>query len=289
MKLKPIHLFVILFLSLTFCCGLTFKLREGLESTPQTTTVSQPPSSSTTTSAAASTSVTPSTTASSIPAPTNTSTTSPATTASQVNTTQPGAKQVSPTNSATGTPSSPPVNASIIDTSTNENLLNMPTYVNVNGITYFRPEYYPSNSYANGVEKDKIPNGENNNYLLKTQIVPPVCPATPPIILYSNKNENDNANDNNKKNDHTFYNPYKYYSTMLPNNQPPQPTQNINKQNVMLPIQQNNTSQNYNNNINNVNKELSERNYNYEMYNRLYRPVETSEPLPMLNDFSAFA
>jgi hypothetical protein len=162
----------------------------------------------------------------------------------------------------------------------------MPTYVNVNGINYFRPEYYPLNSYAGGITKDMIPVGEEERYILKTQIVPPVCPATPPVILYSN---NDREHNNKMTNNYRFYNPYKYYSTMLPNentsltNQ--NQIQNINQQNTMSPVQQSNSQIN---NINNVNRQLSERNYNYQMYNRLYRPVETSEPLPMLNDFSAF-
>lgn len=288
MKLKPIHLLVILIISLTFCCGISSRLIEGMSTQSPSATLSKTSDiSGPTPTPAPPPAPAPVPTPLPTPVPTPVPTPSPAPT-------PPTTNQSSQNNSPAPAPSQTP---QIIST--------MPTYVNVNGITYFRPEYYPLNSYAAGVSKDMIPPGEEEKYLLKTQIVPPVCPATQPIVLYSNNDRDyDRERNNSMTNNYRFYNPYKYYSTMFPGDKSDESAsslspllnsqqyqkQTINNQYSMSPVQPNSSLLSTSNqtNINNVNRELSEKKYNYEMYNRLYKPIESSEPIPMLNDFSAF-
>jgi hypothetical protein len=58
------------------------------------------------------------------------------------------------------------------------------SYSNMNSSTN------PYNSvYPQGVSKSQIPPGEENLYILKSEIVPPVCPACPPTTICPNKNE----------------------------------------------------------------------------------------------------
>ena len=47
--------------------------------------------------------------------------------------------------------------------------------------TYDSSAYY--NSLPQGIPKSMIPNGEEDLYILKSQVVPPVCPACPPPII----------------------------------------------------------------------------------------------------------
>jgi len=52
-----------------------------------------------------------------------------------------------------------------------------------NNIQY--PNYY--NSLPKGVPKNQILPGQEDLYILKSQVVPPVCPACNPVVIYKNK------------------------------------------------------------------------------------------------------
>jgi len=47
-------------------------------------------------------------------------------------------------------------------------------------------DYY--NSLPPGVPRNQIPNGQEDLYILKSQVVPPVCPACPPPVVKCDKN-----------------------------------------------------------------------------------------------------
>jgi len=51
-----------------------------------------------------------------------------------------------------------------------------------------------------GIPKWMIPKGEEDLYVLKSQIVPPVCPLPPPTICPKQKNKSNNNNSNNGTN-----------------------------------------------------------------------------------------
>ena len=46
------------------------------------------------------------------------------------------------------------------------------------------PQYNP-----NGIPRSQIPKGDEHLYILKSQIVPPVCPACPPVMACSQEKE----------------------------------------------------------------------------------------------------
>jgi hypothetical protein len=45
--------------------------------------------------------------------------------------------------------------------------------------------YY--NSLPKGVPRNQILPGQEDLYILKSQVVPPVCPACNPVVIYKNK------------------------------------------------------------------------------------------------------
>ena len=47
------------------------------------------------------------------------------------------------------------------------------------------PNYY--DSFPKGVPKNQILPGQEDLYILKSQVVPPVCPACNPVVIYKNK------------------------------------------------------------------------------------------------------
>ena len=49
--------------------------------------------------------------------------------------------------------------------------------------TYDPSAYY--NSQSNGIPRAKIPPGDEDLYILKSQIVPPVCPKCSPVVKCS--------------------------------------------------------------------------------------------------------
>jgi len=57
------------------------------------------------------------------------------------------------------------------------------------GRSYDASAYYNSN--PRGIPKSKIPPGEEDRYILKTEVVPPVCPSCPsPIVKCKDKSKN---------------------------------------------------------------------------------------------------
>ncbi len=49
----------------------------------------------------------------------------------------------------------------------------------VEAMTNDKEKSSPLKSNPNGISKSQIPHGEEDKYILKSQIVPPVCPACP--------------------------------------------------------------------------------------------------------------
>tara|TARA_B100001142_G_C14303719_1_gene643931 strand:+ start:513 stop:866 length:354 start_codon:yes stop_codon:yes gene_type:complete len=50
-------------------------------------------------------------------------------------------------------------------------------------------EGYENNENEKFISKEQIPNGEEDLYILKSQIVPPVCPACPNVTTCPSKKE----------------------------------------------------------------------------------------------------
>ena len=62
--------------------------------------------------------------------------------------------------------------------------------------SYDSSSYYNSTANSAGIPKSQIPPGEEDLYILKTQIVPPVCPKCPTPVV--NKYSNSNGSSSNK-------------------------------------------------------------------------------------------
>lgn len=55
---------------------------------------------------------------------------------------------------------------------------------------YQKQDKIYSNYYSSrGIPKSQIPEGDEDLYILKSQVVPPVCPACPPVISCNKENE----------------------------------------------------------------------------------------------------
>ena len=80
----------------------------------------------------------------------------------------PNTPQPSPNTPSTN-PNTPPPNPN-----TNTTYSNYP-YVNYN------------NSLPKGIPQNQIIPGQEHLYILKSQVVPPVCPACNPVVIYKNK------------------------------------------------------------------------------------------------------
>lgn len=52
-----------------------------------------------------------------------------------------------------------------------------------------RREHYEVDRRHHGIRRRDIPEGDENLYILKSQVVPPVCPACPPVISCSKDKE----------------------------------------------------------------------------------------------------
>ena len=64
--------------------------------------------------------------------------------------------------------------------------------------TYDSSAYY--NSFPEGVSRSQIPDGEEDLYILKSQIVPPVCPKCPQPIVQSTNNNNGSVSNSSGNN-----------------------------------------------------------------------------------------
>lgn len=78
--------------------------------------------------------------------------------------------------------------------------------------------------YANGISGSMIPPGQEDMYILKSQIVPPVCPSCPQPLVKCDGNSSDNSSSNSSSNT-TGQIPYEYkqvpdYSAMSANQMP---------------------------------------------------------------------
>jgi hypothetical protein len=131
-----------------------------------------------------------------------------------------------------------------------------------------QPSYDYGNSLPQGISRSEIPPGYEDLYVLKSAIVPPVCPAAPTIprqekcppcppcdrcpepSFECKKVPNYNAINNNSNNNN--FSPFSNYNS-------------LNNNNNFSPFNNNNNA--FNNNNNNNNKFL---------------------PVPVLNDFSSF-
>jgi len=147
--------------------------------------------------------------------------------------------------------------------------------------------YDYSNSLPQGIAKSQIPPGYEDLYVLKSAIVPPVCPAAPTIPReekcppcppcarcpepsfeckkipnYNSLSSNDNNNCSSFPNNNNSLSPFPNYNSLNNNNNSLSPFPNYNSLN-----NNNNSSPFSNNNNNNNNKSL---------------------PVPVLSDFSSF-
>jgi hypothetical protein len=63
--------------------------------------------------------------------------------------------------------------------------------------SYDSSSYYNSAANSAGIPKSQIPKGDEDLYILKTQIVPPVCPKCAPTVVnkYSNNNGNGSSSE----------------------------------------------------------------------------------------------
>lgn len=114
LKLKAIHIFIILFMSLIFCCGLGSVISEGMTNNTRTATV------------------------------------------------------VSGNN---GKIIKGPNNTYVVSNQTDPNAPPTPAEVN--------------NYNTQGITASQIPKGQEDLYILKSQVVPPVCPACPAPVVSS--------------------------------------------------------------------------------------------------------
>jgi len=60
------------------------------------------------------------------------------------------------------------------------NNINYPNQINYSTYPY-------DDSLPKGIHKSQIIPGQEDLYILKTQVVPPVCPACNPVVIYKNK------------------------------------------------------------------------------------------------------
>jgi hypothetical protein len=56
-------------------------------------------------------------------------------------------------------------------------------------LTYPSYNTESSDTILKGIPKSEIPEGDEDLYILKSQIVPPVCPACPPVVACPNQTE----------------------------------------------------------------------------------------------------
>jgi hypothetical protein len=66
---------------------------------------------------------------------------------------------------------------------------NNPSYSSNNNPSYSSNNNPYNSVFPSGVTKSQIPSGQENLYILKSEVVPPVCPACPPTTVCSTKKE----------------------------------------------------------------------------------------------------
>lgn len=100
------------------------------------------------------------------------------------NPTTPSTNPTTPSNNPTTPSNNPPPNTNTNTTYTNYPYptRNQPSNQQ-NDVQY--PNYY--DSFPKGVPKNQILPGQEDLYILKSQVVPPVCPACNPVVIYKNK------------------------------------------------------------------------------------------------------
>ena len=79
----------------------------------------------------------------------------------------------------------PPTNQNHPPTNTNTNT----TYSNYPYPPHIPPQgsMYPNVFLPKGIPQNQIIPGQEDLYILKSQVVPPVCPACNPVVIYKNK------------------------------------------------------------------------------------------------------
>ena len=149
MKLKSIHLFLIIILALVLCCGLGNSVVENLEDFKRISTVS-----------AKNTGANYSTQPSLVTSKNDTITSSSDQGPPQAQVTE--TSYASPTENATDVYSTS--NTQVVVTPNGQQVIADPT------------------NTVHGVPKSQIPAGQEDLYILKSEIVPPVCPACPSTV-----------------------------------------------------------------------------------------------------------
>ena len=117
------------------------------------------------------------------PQPSNNPTTPTTPSTPSTNPTTPSTNPTQPYNPSY--PNNPPPNTNTNTTYTNypyPTRNNQPSNQQ-NDVQY--PNYY--DSFPKGVPKNQILPGQEDLYILKSQVVPPVCPACNPVVIYKNK------------------------------------------------------------------------------------------------------
>ena len=118
-------------------------------------------------------------------------------------------------------------------------------------------------SFGQGISGSQIARGQENLYILKTQVVPPVCPACPsPIIKCPQQDNNTSDGGCNNQYNNNMYSSYSNNS--------------MGYNNANTGYNNANTGYNSNTGYNNANTE-------YNSYK-----TGNSNPVPVLNDFSTF-